>query len=1488
MDLDRDPTPGDPEEIRQLSEELQEFADDVGEALGRIRGMASDRAVQEWAGLSAEAFRAEFDGVPGNLDKLQRSYDMAADALARYWPELQTAQGMADRALQRAIDAQAALSSAQTDLSDAQSWVSRAGDEAERLQEDSEAPEPPDETQVRQAVRDHQAAQEAASSAQSRVDNAEAELSAARELARQALEMREEAARTCAQGIDEASDAGIQNRRWWERAIDWVVDNWDTIVSVCRAIVAVLGIVVMIIGGPLAWVVLAAALVVLADTLIDYANGRASLWDVAFASLDCIPGMRGLTTLGGLARGARGAMAAARTGLRGMAGGMRRLAGRARTAVDDAVQGTYDRMRSLIRRGDSDPVDMATGRMFLPQTDVTLPGTLPLTFIRRAESGFNAGFWFGPSWCSTLDQRLEVDERGIVMVTDDGMLLTYPHPGEDGGPVLPDAGPRWPLTRLTGEEDGYALTDPITGHTRHFSPPTNTGLCLLLRISDRNGNTIEIDYDEWAAPTALRHSGGYRLAITTDGHRVTALALTEPTGETPIKTYGYTDGNLTEITNSSGRPLHLAYDTHGNITSWTDTNGHSYTYAYDDQHRCTAQGGQAGHFTNTLTYNATDPAWPDARITTLTTAQGATTRYVINDRSDVIAETDPLGHTTRTEYDDHHHITAQTDALGHTTRFINNAVGQPLSVLHPDGGVTCYDYNESYQPVAVQFPDGSTIRYSWDERGNCAAVTDPIGETRRFAYDQFGGLRALILPDGSVTRIQCNAAGVPVEMIDPLGNRTVREVDAFGRETALTAPDGATTRTWWDGAGRMVRRLSPEGAEETWRYDGEGNCVLHSDANGSRTIYEYGPFDTLVARTDPGGRRQTFTYDGALRVRRVTDSQGLSWDYTYDPVGRLVTETNFDGRRFTYERDAVGRVTARTNPLGQTTHYRRDPSGRVVEKRADGILTSYAYDALGRLTTADSPDAHVVLEYDAVGRVLSESCNGRVLRHDYDAAGRRVRRVTPSGAISMWEFDAAGRPTMLTTSGQTVAFEWDPVGRETSRRVADSLTLTQSWTPSGRLAGQAVTPASASAYARVYDYRPDGYLASVITPGGPCVLDLDPAGRVTAVRDGEWTEHYTYDESGNQMSAEWPTRQGYADARGDRTYDGTLLTRAGQVRYEHDNAGRVTVRRRSRLSRRPDIWRYVWDAEDRLSSVVTPDGAEWRYRYDGLGRRIAKERLADDGSGHVVERIDFIWDGTALVEQLITRAPEHPVVALTWDHDGLRTLTQIERLVRPCTQEEIDRRFFSIVTDVIGTPTELISEQGEIAWRRRSTLWGITAWAKEASTFTPLRFPGQYYDPESGLHYNYHRYYSPETARYLSPDPMGLAPAPNPMAYVHNPHTWLDPLGLMACEHPAITETRQGAGSMVSQHPMTADEALQGGIDFLGDGYRELGQNRGVFRSADGLRQFRMDQDSLQGNHWPDVPHVHFEMFRNPGDKRPFVNNHVPLVDPRRPEGGAP
>jgi RHS repeat-associated protein len=97
--------------------------------------------------------------------------------------------------------------------------------------------------------------------------------------------------------------------------------------------------------------------------------------------------------------------------------------------------------------------------------------------------------------------------------------------------------------------------------------------------------------------------------------------------------------------------------------------------------------------------------------------------------------------------------------------------------------------------------------------------------------------------------------------------------------------------------------------------------------------------------------------------------------------------------------------------------------------------------------------------------------------------------------------------------------------------------------------------------------------------------------------------------------------------------------------------------------------------------------------------------------------------------------------------------------------------------DQIGTPQEMTDEDGEIAWQAQYKAWGEAKVVVEKIR-NPLRFQGQYFDHETGLHYNRFRYYDPEIGRYLSKDPIGFAGGLNLHAYVANPTQWVDPLGL--------------------------------------------------------------------------------------------------------------
>ncbi|MFF2204270.1 putative T7SS-secreted protein [Streptomyces sp. NPDC058145] len=1131
-----------------------------------------------------------------------------------------------------------------------------------------------------------------------------------------------------------------------------------------------------------------------------------------------------------------------------------------------------------VEKDPTDPVDLTTGKMYLPQTDVTLPGVLPLVFKRRVESGYRFGRWFGPSWSSTIDQRLEVDSEGVVFVTEDGMLLAYPHPAP-GLPTLPSHGPRWPLDRVDG---GYSVTDPRTRRTWHFAD-RGENLAVVEQVDDRNGNWLTFEYDSEGTPLGIVSSAGHDVRISTEADRVTALHLAS-TGQ-ELKRYGYTDGNLTEVINSSGLPLRFTYDEAGRVVSWTDTNDRGYTYTYDDQDRCIAEGGTHGHMTLRLSYDEIDPE-TGLRVTTATTAEGHTRRYLIGDDCQVVAEIDPLGAVTRFEHDRYRRLLAHTDPLGHRTAFHYDESGNPTAVTRPDGRESRAEYNELCLPVKVVNPDGSVVRQTYDERGNRTAVTDPAGRTTHFTYTEAGHLTSVTNPLGSTTTIVCDRAGLPVEVTDALGATTRYARDAMGRPTAVTDPTGATTRLEWTVEGHLTRRTAPDGTTETWAYDGEGNCTSHTDPLGGVSRFEYTHFDLLTARTGPDGVRYEFAHDMELRLTKVTNPQGLTWTYEYDPAGRLLTETDFDDRTLAYTYDPAGRLTARRNTLGETLTFERNDLGQVLRKDAAGQVTTYAYDFTDRLAQATGPDGTTLtLLRDRYGRLHSETVNDRILTYTYDALGRRAGRTTPTGATTTWSYDAAGRRTgMVAASGHAIDFTYDEAGRELSRHIGGTITLDHTFDPLGRLTTQSVTGVGdRTVQHRTYSYRADGNLIGIDDHlSGSRRFDLDAAGRVTAVHAAGWTERYAYDEAGNQTQAEWPTGHPGGEATGSRTYVGTRITRAGNVRYEHDALGRITLRQKTRLSRKPDTWRYEWDPEDRLTAVTTPDGTRWRYTYDPLGRRTAKLRLAQDGET-VLERVDFTWDGTTLCEQTTTSEDLPNPVTLTWDHHGLRPLAQTERITAAdATQDEIDSRFFAIVTDLVGTPSELIDETGNIAWRTRSTLWGTTAWAANSTAYTPLRFPGQYYDPETGLHYNYFRHYDSETARYLTPDPLGLAPAPNPTAYVHNPNVGADPLGL-APDYPAKagrtldeakTKALREAGIPEGAEPIDVNNFVsargpewQGSPQLMTEDHQPIFYTEEVYEHPNG-EDLIVFQDHWFGHQKPGEPgyqpsHVHVRPFED-------------------------
>ncbi|MFD8497581.1 RHS repeat-associated core domain-containing protein [Amycolatopsis sp. NPDC059657] len=682
--------------------------------------------------------------------------------------------------------------------------------------------------------------------------------------------------------------------------------------------------------------------------------------------------------------------------------------------------------------------------------------------------------------------------------------------------------------------------------------------------------------------------------------------------------------------------------------------------------------------------------------------------------------------------------TITTDSLGHQKIFEFDAAGNVVSETDKLGGVT---------------------RSEWGPHDLLAARTDQLGRRSEFEHDEAGNLLAVIRPDGSRVVITAwTENGLEIEVSDgervytraypashdpytqplgvfgdidevpaPEGDEADVDFDVLGRPRVLRRAAGQVTFAWTV-EGKLRATVGADGARQQWTYDGEGGELSHTDALNRVAVAEHGPFGVLTATTDPVGARTTRRFDTELRLLAVTNPAGQTWEFGYDAEGRLLSQSDFEGRVTRCAYDAAGQLVQLVNAAGERVEFRYDRLGNIRERISAAGTETYRHDPVGRLVRATSQHTELELEHDLDGRVVRTTIGGRATAFGYTGDTGTVRR-SPSGVDVRWGRTGDGVDN-LTVAGTALTLHRDAAGRQIAVTNGPNPLVRQEFDAAGRLAAQ-YTPAGPRRYHR----RPDGSVATREDPGGGARYEFDPVGRITAVHTRGGTERYAYDVTGNLISAS-----------------------PGLAHYVTDAQGRLIQRTVGDL-----VWTFSWDVQDHLTGVRAPDGTRWRYRYDALDRRVAKQRLDPDGG--IAEQVEFAWDGNALIE-----ASHSTGATFTWVYhpdDG-------KPVAQAITSPDGTTRVSVVVTDDVGTPVELIAADTGVVSPVRTSLWGLTG----DGAVTPLRFPGQYFDAETGLHYNVFRYYDPLNARYLSPDPLGLDPAPNPLTYVADPLIACDPLGL--------------------------------------------------------------------------------------------------------------
>ena len=285
----------------------------------------------------------------------------------------------------------------------------------------------------------------------------------------------------------------------------------------------------------------------------------------------------------------------------------------------------------------------------------------------------------------------------------------------------------------------------------------------------------------------------------------------------------------------------------------------------------------------------------------------------------------------------------------------------------------------------------------------------------------------------------------------------------------------------------------------------------------------------------------------------------------------------------------------------------------------------------------------------------------------------------------------------------------------------------------------------------------------------------DKIGRIQEARNSQSgrSETFAFDPTHNILSDK------AAEGKGGNPVSGNRLKEYNGIEYTYDALGNLIYRQL------PDGENqyYQYDLENQLvrAEIKKPAGNTeiWTYAYDPFGRRLSKERqdkLAWTSTDP--KRTHFVWDGTRLLQEYTYKGSYTYIYT---DQDSYEPLAQVFDNAKDGKQY---LAYFH--NDQIGIPREMTDVHGNLLWYGEYTAWGRLKKDERIyqNAHQPFRLQNQYYDEETGLHYNLMRYYEPEAGRFMNQDPIGLLGGDNLYWFAPSANTWIDPLGLSWIDIP--------------------------------------------------------------------------------------------------------
>ena len=449
-------------------------------------------------------------------------------------------------------------------------------------------------------------------------------------------------------------------------------------------------------------------------------------------------------------------------------------------------------------------------------------------------------------------------------------------------------------------------------------------------------------------------------------------------------------------------------------------------------------------------------------------------------------------------------------------------------------------------------------------------------------------------------------------------------------------------------------------------------------------------------------------------------------------------------------------------------NFSTDPSGQ----------TNYQYDAWGNVTKETKQEAPQAND-------TNQDLQTYVTQYQYDEGNRVTQQINPNSLQIDYTRDAIGRITdiSLTYQGNTQNVltnrTYRADGLPTGHTLGNGLIDSRQYDQQGRLTQQEIT----GLFTKAYSYDANGNVLAQDTTPDPTLKDrhqadgfadnsytYDVLDRITGENSTLGNLLFTYDANGNRLNKQRNSK--------DRPYQ-----------YNANSNQLISVNNRTltldaignTLSDRNGKRQYSYNQRNQLATFTRNNQLRASYQYNASNQRTSKQRTRQDGTKQRTFHYQYDRLGNLIGEYKTNKKGIYkPKRSYIWLNNQ-----PVAQIVYKFNSTADIREITYITTDHLNTPRIGTDETQQIAWRWDSDAFGQAQPNKDPDNNANkrnirLRFPGQYKDGESGLYYNWNRYYDKGLGRYITSDPIGLGGGGNTYGYVEgNPLIGFDPSGLV-------------------------------------------------------------------------------------------------------------